>query len=598
MNLFNTEIPSVQGSAVTPVQPVKDDSSMSGLNTLAGLFNTGAKLYTKAKEEEKEEAKDSFLNNVELEAKKYIESWHTGSIKKDEALTRVRQLYNKAQASPGAAAYRDQLNDSFSMLVSTAGLGKGLVEESPQEKFMRERTEAAWKAGAVFSWMDESQQQEAVENHWRKVGASEELARLQALQAYENSKQRYQLGVTKGQQAKLNFEQDRLSFQSQQTAYNFVNSDFVGFSNEIENLTKEAELAKNNPEKLKEIYAQMEAKLNTRKAFVTQAGAYGGSSFFEPMLKVYEQRVELAKMSTDPKVDKQRYEDMYSSALALEKFIMFSNASPEDKRLAAFSAIYQGNPALATLSLNAAHNNLVRRNSGTSGSVANPFPKSSEDVKDFEGYKKVVLGAVRNINYGLGDNKLKQETEAQINSILLGIDEYSKSAKAAKDVQPIMEFLADPQFKTAMDKLQINSNAIDAAQDVLQSNYLDKVLPMVLNEWETKTFSKTASGATLSRDNGAQIYNVNEPVKNYLEPMLIGNKVVFKARPGAKLSVDNDTVREMNKRLGSILTRTTMAWSHLSGESYSTVFEKYVKPYAFGISDDDKIPESNVKELR
>jgi len=161
--------------------------------------------------------------------------------------------------------------------------------------------------------------------------------------------------------------------------------------------------------------------------------------------------------------------------------------------------------------------------------------------------------------------------------VLHGIADFSSSQKQPAQLNNAVDFLSSPEF-LALQKMgaKFDAEAVEGATNAVTTNYNDKLIPAVRDEWRQ---AQTTVGAPQSVK---QIGRVTIPVENKkpttdaLQYLWTGTSIQFKPAPGYET---NPAVlakaRELQKSLAPLINKSVRMSAHLSGsDNYTKYFQQ------------------------
>lgn len=219
--------------------------------------------------------------------------------------------------------------------------------------------------------------------------------------------------------------------------------------------------------------------------------------------------IELNKKRLSGELDAESYEKQTKVVLERSKFMaaqsingdqeamMWVGASEVFKSAAAAGAFSENINNVVASAITKAKTNAKAATDGTS-KPANLFVADGDEVekKSVKNYLDVVKISVKDYNNprSIADKeKLQAEIDAQINSVLTGIQKHSSSIDSASEMQPIIDFFADSDVMMFMKGKGIGAYGAEQVKPIIQQTYEQQVVPAIQSALEVE-YAKNVIG--------------------------------------------------------------------------------------------------------
>lgn len=594
---FSTNIGGAPQSPVTPTAPVVDQSSLVALNALG---NIGSKILSVGMEviqnKQKVDQQNNLNNAVSAFSQKQLklaDAVEQGAMSSQEARMRMRKNYtDEISNNPGLTKILAQTQAD---IINTAGLGKIVAEGTEQEKINVAMQKEASLAGWIKPTASPDEQQagiaafSAFKRHEADINAEQNaLALASSKVGYE--RQRIGLAtdriqqVTAGysqQSAKINLieakqqQNARVAVGGMADSYNFK------FNQDLQEIEAKKDRGEITPQEAIKLADQQFATISQ---LVSSVGRDAGGDYVNNITAPMRMRYENSVKFLNGEIDKQILGNENDRTVALQ----MKNAlgDPKVAQVVATSRLL-GNANLALIpGVNQAVMSIIDKNTNPETKPADVLPDTPDEKADVGNYLGVLKSSMSNYGGGnVGGNK--EETQAQLNAnvsnVLRGIDVHSVAVNNPAEYNQVVDFLASPEFgKFTSSGGGVYQDAAQSASQVLQSQYIDQVLPLLKKEYETTALGSVSS-ITSARGLSPSRSVPGVPTSSVIKPFFSGGGVVFRAEgPTANDPQVRNKVKDLNAKVGSVMNKLLRMDAHLSGNTdYKAAYERYA-PSIFG----------------
>jgi hypothetical protein len=600
---FSTPVSAPQGGGIQPVQPVTDKSSLIGINAIgdigAKLLSAGATVIQNKQKVDQENRMNAVVTSFSQKQLNLADAVEQGAMSSQEARMRMRKNYTDEIANNPSLT--KLLAQTQADIINTAGLGKIVAEGTEQEKINIAIQKEASLAGWIKPTASLDEQQAGIaaysqfKRHEADINAQQNALQLASAKVgYERAKvglatdrvQQVTAGYSQ-QTARINLVEAkqqvnaRLAVGGIADSYNFkFNQDL----NDIEGKLKRNEITQEEAVRL----------ADQQFAIVTQAvsgvGRDAGGDYVNNIIKPMQMRYQNSVKYLSGELSEELLERENTRAIALQSKNILGN--DRVAQVVATSRLL-GNANLALIpGINEAVTSILGKNTDTATKPADMMPDSKEEKQDVKVYLDTVKSSVSSFNGGFyGVDKNKDATQEQINAnmtnILKGIDVHSVSVNDPSQYNEVTDFLASSDFgKYTSSGGGIYQAAATNASTILQSQYVDQVLPLLKTEWETTYVPKRSSNvyqAASAGDAGSTRPTSVDDTSSVIKPVFTGGGVVFRAEgPNANSTITRNKVKDLNAKVGTVLNKLIRMDAHLSGNTdYKAAYERYA-PSIFG----------------
>lgn len=608
---FNTPVSGPPQGGITPVAPVTDNSSLIGISALA---NIGSKLLTAGAtviQNNQKVNQENNLNNVvtafSQKQLKLADAVEQGAMSSQEARMRMRKNYtDEISNNPSLTKILAQTQGD---IINTAGLGKVVAEGTEQEKINLAIQKEAAMAGWIKPTASYEEQQEGIaaysqfKRHEADVNAQQNALQLQSAQV---GLQRQKIGlatdrvqqVTAGytqQSARINLIEAKQQQQSRQAVGGLADSYNYKFNKDLQEIEGKKDRGEITPQEAIKLVDQQFATISQ---LVSSVGRDAGGDYVRNVTAPMQMRYENSLKFINGEIDKQVLGNQNERTIALQTQNLLGD--PKVAQVVATSRLF-GNANLALIpGVNQAVMGILDKNTNPATKPADVLPDTPDEKADVGNYLGLVKSSITGFNagdYGIDKNKeaTGEQLNANVSNILRGVDVHSVAVNNPAEYNQVVDFLASPEFgKFTSQGGGIYQDAAQSASTVLQTQYVDQLLPLLKKEWETtyipQRSSSTYAAAPAGSTGSAQPTSATS-TSSVIKPFFTGGGVVFRAEgPEANSTQTRNKVKDLNTKVGSVLNKLLRMDAHLSGNTdYKAAYEKYA-PSIFG---EEPVPKAD-----
>lgn len=594
---FTTNVSGPPQGEVRPAQPVTDNSSLIGLNAIANigskLLSVGTTMIANDQAQLKQQSIDTVVTAFSQKQLKLADAVEQGAMSSQEARMRMRKNYtDEISNNPSLTKLLAQTQGD---IINTAGLGKVVAEGTEQEKINIALQKEATMAGWIKPTASPDEQQAGIaaysqfKRHEADINAQQNALQLASSQVgYERAKiglatDRIQQ-VTAGynqQSAKINLVEAKQQQQARQAVGGLADSYNFKFNQDLQ----EIEARKDRGE----ITAQEAIKLAdqqfaTISQIVSSVGRDAGGDYVNNIVAPMQMRYNNSVKFLNGEIDKQILGNENERTVALQ----MKNAlgDPKVAQVVATSKLL-GNANLALIpGVNSAVMSILDKNTNPATKPADVLPDTPDEKADVGNYLGVLKSSMSNLG-AVKDPNSKTETQEQLNAnvtnVLKGIDVHSVAVSNPAEYNQVTDFLASPEFgKFTSSGGGVYQDAAQNASQILQTQYVDQLLPLLKTEYEN-TALNAPSAVTTARGLTPSTVRPGVPTTSVIKPFFTGGGVVFRAEgPNANDTQTRNKVKDLNNKVGTVLNKLIRMDAHLSGNTdYKAAYERYA-PSIFG----------------
>ena len=603
---FSTPVSAPPQGGITPAAPVADQSSLIALNALGNLgsklLSVGAEVVQNKQKVDQQNNLNNVVSSFSQKQLKLADAVEQGAMSSQEARMRMRKNYTDEIANnPSLTKILAQTQGD---IINTAGLGKVVAEGTEQEKINVAMQKEASLAGWIKPTASPEEQQAGIaaysqfKRHEADINAQQNALQLESAQV---GFQRAKIGlatdriqqVTAGysqQSAKINLVEAKAQQQSRLAVGGIADSYNFKFNQDLQSIEDKL--------KRKEISPEDAVRLADQQfAIVTQAvsgvGKDAGGDYVNNIIKPMEMRYKNSVKYLSGELSEDILTRENERTLALQT----KNLLGDDKvaRVVATSRLF-GNANLAIIpGVNQAVMGILEKNTDPQTKPADILPDTPDEKKDVASYLDLAKSSITGYNSGFyGTDGNKEATQGQLNAnvsnILRGIDVHSVAVNNPAEYNQVVDFLASPEFgKFTSQGGGVYADAAQNASQVLQTQYIDQVIPLLKKEYES-TYIPARSSNTYQAATGP--VDDTQPssataTTSQIKPFFSGGGVVFRAEgPDANSTQVRNKVKDLNAKVGSVMNKLLRMDAHLSGNTdYKAAYERYAEAI-FGVKQE------------
>lgn len=595
---FSTNVGDQAGPVPQPVQPVQDKSSLVALNAFGDiggkLLSLGAAAIQKDQAKAQQDALNQVVGGFAQKQLSIANAVETGEFSSQEGRMRMRANYTQAISNnPGL---QDVLAKTQKQLVTTVGLGSVVAEGTEQEKMQLALNKEALSAGWIKADASPAEQAAGAaaytqfKRHQADIDAQQNQLSLDSAQI---GLQRAKIGlatdriqqVTAGysqQSAKMSLEENVRKQRSQLAVGGMADSYFFKFNQDLDDIQKRKESGELTPQQAvmaaDKSFAVIQQAVNLTGR---DAGGEYVNNLTAPLRGLYENRTKFL----NGEIDKNTLENQNSVLLGKSKLNILGD--PKMAEVTALSNLFGPNTLSLLPEVNKTVADYVQRNANPSTKPADILPDSTDEKASVNTYFGVLKSNMGAVNAKQGDDKVRttEELNANVTNVLKSIDVHSLTVNNPSEYNQVTDFIASPEYgKFVKSGGGIHAEAAENAKNILQSQYMDKVLPVLRQEYE-----KATTGAVSQLSMARSLTPTQEvpgvPVTKDIKPVFSGGGVTFRADPSASSAVKNKA-KDLNNNVAKVINKLLRMDAHLNGDtdykgSYDRNFETI-----FGVKQD------------
>lgn len=597
---FTTNVSDQSGGMPQPMQPVQDKSSLIALNALGDIggkiLSVGAAALQKNQQVAQQNALNQVVGGFAQKQLSIADAVETNQISSQEGRMRMRANYTQAISNnPGLT---DVLAKTQKELVTTAGLGSVVVSGTEQEQAQATLNKEAISAGWVKP--DASPEQQAAgaqayvqfKRHQADIDAQQNQLSLDSAQI---GLQRAKIGlatdrvqqVTAGyaqQSAKINLDQSIRKDRAQMAVGGMADSYFFKFNQDLDQIQTAKENGTMTPQ---EAVQAADKAWGVVQQTINMTGRDAGSEYVNnitgPLKGAYDNRIKYL----NGEMDKQAFDNENSVLLAKSKKNLLGD--PDTARVMTLSTMFGPNTLALLPEVNKIVVGMVSKNASTTSKPADVLPDTQEEKQAVGTYFGVVKNNMGAIDAKTGEDKVRttEELNANVTNILKSIDVHSLTVNNPSEYNQVTDLIASPEYgKFVKSGGGIHAEAAENAKNILQSQYMDKVLPVLRQEFEKAQVDTSSLARGLGGiEGGAMMPATPVAATSQIKPVFSGGGVTFRADPEASTVMKNKA-KDLNSSVAKVINKLLRMDAHLNGDtdykgSYDRNFETI-----FGIKQD------------
>jgi hypothetical protein len=607
---FSTNVGSSGGAAPQPLQPVQDKSSLLAINAISDiggkLLSVGAAAIQKNQAQEEQAALNTLVGGFAQKQLNIASAVETGELSSQEGRMRMRANYTEAISNnPGLV---DVLAKTQKEIVTTAGLGSVVVEGTEQEQMQRELTKTAVNAGWVKANASPEEAAAGVAAYGAFKKHQDDINGLQNQLSYDtaqinNSRAKIGLQTDKIQQvtagysqqtARIGLEEKVQQQRSQMAVGGMADAYYWKLNSELEDI-KQRKAANQLTEQ--EAVQLADQAYSTVQQAINMTGRSAGSDYVSnvtaPMKGLYENSKQFLTGEIDEKVLNTKL------AVTLGQSKLNIAGDPDTAKVLALTQLL--GPAAISLQgeITGTVAKILGKNADPRPEIKphDVLPDTPEQKRDNKTYLSTIKANLAGLN---AVEPAKQaatvdEINTNITNILKSIDIHSVSVSNPAEYNDVTDFLASPEYGRFTTKGGGFYEAAAAnANTILQSQYVDKVSPLIQQQYQQALIPQRSSNVYQAATGPVDDTGVTSAVSATaaVKPFFSGGGVVFRADPSASTSVKNK-VNELNKTVAPIVNKLIRMDAHLNGDTnYKSSYDRNFQTI-FGFDQKDLTPKAS-----
>lgn len=608
---FTTNVGGAPQSAPAPAQPVVDNSSLIGLSAIANigskLLTVGSSLIQNQQAQVKQQSVDNVVTAFSQKQLKLADAVEQGAMSSQEARMRMRKNYtDEVSNNPSLTKLLAQTQGD---IINTAGLGKVVAEGTEQEKINVALQKEATMAGWIKPTASPDEQQSGIaaysqfKRHEADINAQQNAIQLASSKVgYERAKvglatDRVQQ-VTAGynqQSAKINLVEAKQQQQARQAVGGIADSYLFKLNQDLQQIEDKKDRGELTPQ---EAIKAADQQFLAVSQIVSSVGRDAGGDYVNNIVAPMQMRYNNSVKFLNGEIDKQILGNENERTIALQ----MKNAlgDPKVAEVVSTSRLL-GNANLALIpGVNDAVMSILGKNTNPVTKPADVLPDTPDEKADVGNYLGVLKSSMSNLG-AVKDPNTKVETQDQLNAnisnVLRGIDVHSVAVSDPTEYNQVTDFLASPEFgKFTSSGGGVYQDAAQSASQILQTQYIDKVLPLLKTEWETTYIPKKSSNVYQAAPAGSA--GSDKPIagtatSSVINPFFSGGGVVFRAEgPEANSTQTRNKVKDLNEKVGTVMNKLLRMDAHLSGNTdYKASYDRYAESI-FGVSQEAPVKKT------
>lgn len=562
----------------------------STLQTVAGSLDnlfTGYAASVKQKQAAQENSGVSLYARTVTGLNAAVEQ---GKMSQADAQRRLRTTYNQLVADNPAIT--DSLTKFNTSIAGSAGLGDTLAKGTDVEQQMHADTKSATAAGFIQPGMTQDQQADGL-NRYRTQQHQLNQMDFYSKQLEITSKQ---ASIAAAQESAANSRVQRanaaydLNIKRNTQGVRMALADVASSYQQkamaqMEQIRQDRAAGKITPEQA----LQQTQQIRNNYSNVTQsARGVAGGDYVDTLASPLFKSLDAFDGEMSGKVSADVSQHKLDQATTMAKLPFMQD--PQSAKIIVGSQFFQNVPSNIMGTFGPEILKIIQGNGRAAGQPSNPVPDNPADVATnktyFDGMKaniRKLTGKDPTVDDPQG---LQQDLQLHFNQILKGVGSMGMSAENPKDFNNVVDFMSSPDFLA----FQKHGGTVDegnrsAALNVVRENYMNKVIPLLKNEWDT---NKTVVGyPTQTKQYGAiQMPVPNE--KSTTEAVTYkwtGKSLVFvpaKGMEGNRGAIAK--ARDLNSRVSPLVQKMVMMEAHMEGNDDYTKYFKEQESNIFGES--------------
>ena len=524
-----------QGSAVAPQRAVQEPSVIAGVaqmgQQLIGLKQTvdNRKAQLNVQQQAldakaQEGAVDSLVGSYVMELDKIASAVRQGKLTKAEADTRRSRKRNEYIAANNGRYSKELL--AAGKAFEGVSDGNVLTTGGEEEIQLREEKDRARKDGFLFSYMNEEQEDAAMEG-WRSIQMKNA--------AMEQSTK--EMNYSKLQREE---KQEILVADSKQ----HLRSVAPEYAEQTANFGKEIMARFEAGVPAKDLILEIKARRQTITTSMGYKGVDAPDAFIDSLVSPIVDHLDFLETQLTGEFDSDLIskQEALLNARTLRSIYLLD---PSLRVMAQFSNINKNFDVTSFSSFTSKANKVLATMAGTTpefnpfedGDDAAPLSVVLKDGKELLRQASSVTANEAQVEVGRTflDNFMKQMGKSQ------------SSAETPKDMVKALDFIADPQFADAVAKLGYSPESMAIAKDVYDRQYADVVYPKIFTQWtqpsDTVDTYLTPTGASKKMP----------PPSEYLEAVESGGVIRFRVKEGYGTELKMNRAKGVKEETGGVL---------------------------------------------
>jgi hypothetical protein len=374
-----------------------------------------------------------------------------------------------------------------------------------------------------------------------------------------------------------------------------ADSYFFKFNQDLDDIQKRKESGELTPQQAVQAadksYSVIQQAVN-----VAGKDAGGGyvSNLTAPMTNLYNTRKQYLTGEIDQKtLDVQNSVNLGKSKLNI-------TGDPEMSKVLALSSLVGPNALALIPEMNTKVASYLSKNADPTPTTkpADILPDTPEEKQTTGTYLNLLKSNMGSLDSKSGDDKVRttNELNANITNVLKSIDVHSLTVNDPSQYNQVTDLLASPEYgKFVSQGGGIHQAAAANANTILQSEYIDKVIPVLKSAFEKAQVDTSSLARGLGGIEGsAMIPATNVDAAKVIQPVFSGGGVMFRADPSADTTIKNKA-KDLNNTVAPIVNKLLRMDAHLNGDTdYKAAYDRNAEAI-FGIKANGAM-DTNVLE--
>lgn len=575
---YNSQPQPATAPAPSTATTVASSGILQGMGNLAEGLVAGIKAGAKQQAQNKE---DTALSTYARKVTSLNAAVEQGTMKQAEAQRQQRALYNSLVANNPSVT--DKLTSFNSTLMGSKGLGDTLADGTPVDQQIETDTKSATAAGFINPGMTQEQQQAGLNAYRQQQHAMNQMefqSKQLGLISQKLSIQASQESIAASRVSRANAAADlqikKNKLRTQQAVGDVATAYFDKTQIQMEQIKQDVASGKLSQEAGMESLMKLKTDFN---AITMRVRGAAGGDYVDSLAKPINDAIDTQANILSGKLSQELGQTHLEKLNVMAQLPIMSD--PKMAQVMAVSKLMGAgfNTQLLAETGPTVINFINRTLKGLpAGNVTSSDPEDAAQTKTFMGLVKDATKNLGSQNPLVTDpTETFKEVRDHANQVLHGIADFSSSQKQPSQLNNAVDFLSSPEF-LALQKMgaKFDAEAVEGATNAVTTNYNDKLIPAVRDEWRQ---AQTTVGAPQSVK---QIGRVTIPVENQkpttdaLQYIWTGTSIQFKPAPGYET---NPSVlakaRELQKSLAPLINKSVRMSAHLSGsDNYTKYFQQ------------------------
>jgi len=555
------------GSSASPTPGVQQPS---GVEAVASLFTGLAKGIAASqpptgqqaqalKDQQYSQAGSRFANQ-QLQIAQAVDA---GQLSSQEARMRMRANYASAIANNPDIV--DELTKLHKSIIGTKGLGAVAAEGTAQEQAFLKAQQDATLNGWVTSGMSQEEAAAATSEYMQFNKAQDLIDAQQNQLALSTARINNKTAGINQRNAQLTLQNKQAQQISQQALGQMGAAYFPKIRRDFESIIKDVNEGKLSAN---DAVDQIDGMWASVQQQVSQVGSEAGTAYITNMMAPIKTLYDLARKRASGELDAQIFQNQADKAIARQTALIAGD--PENARIMALGKSF---PNATNINTILSTDRLIKMVGKNMNKDARPVdltdPENNDATDNYLSLVKDNINAKQNGTM-VGGVEAENELDNHVNNILKGVNAYSNSVDNPQEYNKVVDFLASSEFGNyATSGGNLNSESAQKAQQVLDQQYRDVIVPLLAEEWKNSQVTTSAIGESGALGTMGTTANA----QSVIQPVWSGTGMSFVANDQSSPGV-NAKVSSLNKKVAPIVNRLIRMGAHLQGtKNYKQVYE-------------------------